>query len=70
MAMTLVQARKRRKWDQKTLARESGIDQSVISRIETGATTNPTNDTVKALEEALEVPRGTLVFGSVMERAS
>lgn len=68
--MTLVKARKRRQWDQKTLARESGVDQSVISRIETGATANPTNDTVKRLEEALRVPRGTLVFGQVMEKSA
>lgn len=68
--MTLVEARRKRDWDQKTLARESGVDQSVISRIETGATSNPTNDTVKKLEEALGVRRGTLVFGQVMEQAS
>ena len=63
MGMTLVQARKRRQWDQKTLARESGIDQSVISRLETGHTKRPLYDTVKQLEDTLEIPRGTLVFG-------
>ena len=51
-------------WDQQTLARKSGVSQSTISRIEDGLITNPSNDTVKKLENALRLKRGTLVFGA------
>lgn len=60
-------AREGRGWDQKTLAKESGVDQATISRIEAGKTTNPSNTTVAALEEALGIPRGSLVFGPQAE---
>lgn len=69
--MDLRTARKRRGWDQQTLAERSSIDQATISRIESGKTTNPSNDTVQKLELALQLKRGTLVFGQVIEeRAS
>jgi transcriptional regulator with XRE-family HTH domain len=70
MEMTLREARKRRGWDQQTLARESGVDQSTISRIECSETGNPSSETVKRLEVALRVRRGTLVFGQVMEKSA
>jgi transcriptional regulator with XRE-family HTH domain len=57
-------ARERRKWDQQTLASESGVSQSTISRIESGDITNPSNDTVGKLERALKLRRGSLVFGA------
>lgn len=63
MQTDLKTARERRKWDQKTLARRSGVSQATISRIESGEITNPSNDTVQKLETTLQVKRGTLVFG-------
>lgn len=56
-------ARERRKWSQVALARKSGVDQTTISRIEAAETTNPSNATVQKLEQALQLKRGTLVFG-------
>lgn len=70
MQTDLKKARERREWDQKTLARKSGVSQATISRIESGEITNPSNDTVKKLEEALQLRRGALAFGQVMEQAS
>lgn len=49
------------------LAALSGVVKSTISRIEAGLITNPSNDTVKALEQALKLRPGTLVFGQVRE---
>ena len=68
--MTLREARDKREWTQERLEAESGVEQTVISRIERGVIANPTNDTVKKLEVALKLRRGTLVFGQVMEKAS
>lgn len=70
MHTDLKTARERRGWDQKRLATESGVDQSTISRIESGETVNPSNGTVAKLETALRLKRGTLVFGQVMEKVS
>lgn len=70
MQMTLREARKKRAWTPEQLAEHSGVHRATIYRIESGFITNPSNDTVKALEEALRVRRGTLVFGQVMEKAS
>ncbi len=56
-------ARKARRLQQKELAARTGIDQATISRLETGETVNPSNDTVQKLERALRLKRGTLVFG-------
>lgn len=60
---TLKQARDDKGWTQEQLEAESGIDQRTISKIERGDVNDPQNSTVKALEEALGVRRGTLVFG-------
>lgn len=72
MQVSLKEARDRRKWTQQDLADRSGVDISTISRIESGATTNPSNATAAAIELALGLKRGTLVFGdqAVTERAS
>lgn len=70
MQTDLKTARGRKKWDQKTLAQRSGVDQATISRIESGDTANPSNDTVKKLEETLGLKRGSLVFGQVMARTA
>lgn len=68
--MTLRGARDLRNWSQEQLEAASGIAQATISKIERGEVLNPSNDTVKNLEVALRVPRGTLVFGQAMEQAS
>lgn len=69
MQLDLKTARERRDWNQKTLAQESDVDQATISRIESGETTNPSNDTVAKLEAALKLKRGTLVFGEQVTEA-
>lgn len=61
--LTLRQAREARGWTQEQLAERSGVAQARISYIETATTKDPQNSTVKALEHALGVRRGTLVFG-------
>lgn len=60
---TLKQAREDKGWTQQQLAERSGIEQQVISKIELGKTDDPQNSTAKALEQALGLKRGTLVFG-------
>lgn len=67
MHMDLKTARERRgfKWDQQTLARRSGVNQGTVSRLERGEIVNPSNDTVKKLEKALRLRRGTLIFGAL-----
>jgi len=60
--MDLKAARTRMGWTQEQLAAESGIDQSHISRIERGEVADPQNSTVTALEKALSLPRGSLIF--------
>lgn len=56
-------ARERRQWTMEQLAERSGVNKGTISRIESGQISNPSNDTVKNLETALGLQRGTLVFG-------
>jgi transcriptional regulator with XRE-family HTH domain len=69
--MTLKQARTKRKLTQEELEEVSGVDQSIISRIERGELRNPGIQTVVKLATALKVNPGTLVFGTVTEeRAS
>lgn len=52
---------------QEQLEAASGVNQATISGIETGRITNPANNTVKNLEEALGLERGTLCFDSTAE---
>lgn len=61
--LTLKQARDARGWTQAQLEEKSGVPQAHISRLEAGVTGNPSNNTVKDLEKALGLQRGTLVFG-------
>jgi transcriptional regulator with XRE-family HTH domain len=49
----MIALRKARGWNQNTLARESGVGQPTISRIERGATETPDAPTQKALARAL-----------------
>lgn len=62
-SMTLKEARAKRSVTQEQLSQASGVDQSVISRIERGENSNPSHDTITKLETALSLKRGTLVFG-------
>lgn len=73
--LTLKQARQKRQWTQEqleaaTAARGNKVDQQNISAIERGAITDPRNSTVETLETALEVARGTLIFGQPTESAA
>ena len=65
--MALREARERRGWTQEQLQAASGVDQGVISRLERGESVNPTLETIKKLESALKLRRGTLVFGADAE---
>jgi transcriptional regulator with XRE-family HTH domain len=56
-------AREGRGFDMATLARLSGVGQYTISRLESGATVNPTVTTARRLERALGLKPGQLVFG-------
>ena len=60
-------ARKRRRMDQVTLAQKSGVNQSTVSRAERGA--KPTPETIAALEDALGLKPGQLVFGAPQQAA-
>lgn len=70
MRMTLDKALDRLEMSPEALAEKSGVHRATVYRIKNGDIANPSNDTVKKLEQALGVKRGTLVFGQVMERAS
>lgn len=61
--MTLFEARDKRGWTQTELEGKSGVNQRTISDIESGAIVDPRISTVEALEKALGVSRGTLLFG-------
>lgn len=60
--MTLRQARHAKGWTQVELAAKSRITQVHISQIERGWIADPRNSTVQALEKALGLRRGVLVF--------
>lgn len=71
MRLTLTEARERRKLTPEGLAEKAKVHRATVYRIEAGDITNPSNDTVQKLEQALRLKRGTLVFGQVMaEQAS
>lgn len=61
MQLTLKTARKRRRLSIPKLAAKAGVHKSTVSRLERGET-RPLNDTVEALEDALDYPHGTLKF--------
>lgn len=73
--MTLRQARQQKGWTQEELENATTalaakdpttfatVDQRSISKIERGGVPDPRNRTVTTLETALEIARGTLVFG-------
>lgn len=64
MEHPLRQKRTKKRLSQGRLAKISGVSKATISRLETGVITNPTTDTLNALEDALEIRRGALRFES------
>ncbi len=54
--MALLDIRKERELTQRQLAQSSGIQQDVISSIETGRVKNPTWRTVRRISAALDLP--------------
>lgn len=60
---TLKAARLAQGWTQEQLADASGVQQSAISKLERGDVADPQKSTADALEDALSLRRGTLVFG-------
>lgn len=62
MQLHLKAARDRKGWTLDALADKSGVNKSTISRLERGETV-PMHGTVTALESALGLKHGTLVFG-------
>ncbi len=66
--LALREAREKKGWTQEQLEAATErlgnrVDQRNISKIESEINTDPRNRTVEVLEQALGVPRGTLVFG-------
>ncbi len=53
--------RTRKGWSQARLARESGINQSIISRIESGETQSIHLQNLHQIAKALEVPAAALL---------
>lgn len=47
-------ARERKEWSQYELARQSGVSQSAIAKIETGARSRPSGDILQKLAQALD----------------
>lgn len=69
MRLTVREAREKKGWTPEELAEHAGVHRATVYRIEAGAMPNYT--TVEALEVALKVRPGTLVFGEHAEaRAS
>lgn len=69
MRLTLKEARGKRKWTPEELAEHAGIHRATVYRLEAGETV-PSHATVEALEGALRVKPGTLVFGVQEVKAS
>lgn len=67
MGMTLHAARTRRRLTVDALAEKSGVGRATLYRLESGETPDPAYSTVVAIEDALALKRGTLVFGPEAE---
>lgn len=65
--LTVKAARDAKRWTQEVLEAKSGVNQSTISKLERGEVEDPSKSTVDALEDALQLQRGTLVFGAEAE---
>jgi transcriptional regulator with XRE-family HTH domain len=68
MQLTLMQALERRGWTLDEVGRRAGVNKSTVSRINRGIV-RPTHHTVVALERALRLRPGTLVFPTHGRRA-
>ena len=55
--------RQKKRWHQQDLAKETGLRQPVISRIELGRLQQPKMDVLRRLSEALGVGADYLIFG-------
>lgn len=67
--MTLAEAREDANLTQQKLEDLSGVDRTRIAKMEADpVNANPTVDTVRKLEAALKLRRGTLVFGADVGR--
>lgn len=64
MGMTLKEARQRRRLTVDQLADLSGVGRATLYRLESGETPDPALSTVVAIERALKLRRGSLVFGA------
>lgn len=65
--LTVKEARAKRKLSRAALAKESGVNRSTVARIEEGEVT-PLHNTVTAMEAAMGLKPGTLVFHSEASR--
>lgn len=63
MQLTLKAARDKRGWTLQRLAEESGVNKSTVNRLERGETM-PMLGTANALEDALGLKRGSILFGA------
>jgi transcriptional regulator with XRE-family HTH domain len=64
MEHPLKKAREKKGLSQGQLAIRSGVAKATISRLETRVITNPQMNTLVALEDALDLKRGTLVVAA------
>jgi predicted transcriptional regulator len=67
MLLTLSKAMKRADLNPEDLSAKSGVDRATVYRLIKGDITNPRTDTVRKLEAALDLRRGSLVFGAEAE---
>lgn len=63
MQLTLKAARTRKRLSKAALGRKAGVNKSTVGRIE-GGQVRPLHETVEALERAMELDPGTLIFGA------
>lgn len=61
MQLTLKRAREQRRLTKAALAKKCGVHKSTVGRIESGEV-SPLHETVTAMEAALDIKPGTLVF--------
>ncbi len=62
MRLTLAEAMTRAKLTPEEIAERSGVHRATVYRLKSFEITNPSSATVEALERALELKPGTLVF--------
>ena len=67
MRMTLKAAMDKRRMEPADVARVSGLHLATVYRLMGNQTADPSASTVAALEDALALRRGTLVFGQEAE---